>query len=178
MTRVAITGGPGVGKTTVLAALREQGWCVVDEAARAVIAERLAKGLSPRPSPADFAREVVRRDLDASERHRFTQDWVLFDRGLIDGLGLLLEADPGAGDEVGALLEAHPFHRVGFVLPPWREIYRTDQERDQSFDDCLRIHESLLRWYERCGVELLEVPPGPVEERARFIVGQLGTRGA
>ena len=47
MPNVILTGGPGVGKTTVLAELAARGHATVAESARAVIAERRAAGLSP-----------------------------------------------------------------------------------------------------------------------------------
>jgi predicted ATPase len=169
MPNVVVTGGPGVGKTTLLSALREAGYATVPESARHIIAERLALGLAPRPSPLEFAREIVRRDIAAYEASKSLCGWVFFDRGLIDGVGLLSEATNLGEAEVKAILTAHPFHHQAFVLPPWQRIYVTDNERDQSFSDCLRIHQSLLRWYKFCGVQLCEVPPGPVSERVAFV---------
>lgn len=177
MTKVVLTGGPGVGKTTLLAALRTSGFATVAESARAVIAERLALGLAPRPSPVEFAREVVRRDIAAYEAARSATGWVFFDRGLVDGLGLLSEAESLAEEELRAVLARHAFHGQGFVLPPWPQIYATDRERAQSFDDCLRIHESVLRWYRRCGIMLHEVPRVPVEERVAFVLARLADPG-
>ena len=44
MSRVVLTGGPGAGKTTLLATLAAMGFTTVEESARAIIAERLARG--------------------------------------------------------------------------------------------------------------------------------------
>jgi predicted ATPase len=178
MANVVLTGGPGVGKTTVLAALREAGFATVAESARSIISERLARRLAPRPSAPEFAREVVRRDIAACEASKPVMGWVFFDRGLIDGLGLLSEAENLTEEELSSMLAQHPFHSQAFVLPPWQEIYVTDQERDQSFEDCLRIHNSLLRWYRHCGLTLHEVPLAPVQERVAFILATLARSGA
>jgi predicted ATPase len=64
MPHVIVTGGPGAGKTTLLAELAARGYATVDESARAIIAERLARGESPRPDQGAFAREILRRDID------------------------------------------------------------------------------------------------------------------
>lgn len=170
---VALTGGPGVGKTTLLAALRDAGHATVAESARALIAERRASGQSPRPPPAEFARELVRRDTRAYTAAAAQPGWVFFDRGLVDSLGLLWAS--GAADEaaIDAQLQAHPFHRIAFVLPPWPAIYATDAERDQSFADCQRIHGELVAWYARWGFALCEVPPAPVAQRMDFVLGRL-----
>jgi predicted ATPase len=65
MHRVVITGGPGDGKTFLIAQLSRRGFATVGESARAVIAERLAQGLPPRPDPESFAREILSRDMNA-----------------------------------------------------------------------------------------------------------------
>ena len=44
MRRYVITGAPGAGKTTILAALRERGYAVVAEAATDVISGEQARG--------------------------------------------------------------------------------------------------------------------------------------
>ena len=43
MPHVIVTGGPGAGKTTLLATLADLGYITVEESARAIIAERLAR---------------------------------------------------------------------------------------------------------------------------------------
>jgi hypothetical protein len=75
MHRVVITGGPGSGKTTVLAQLAAMGYVTVEESVRAIIAERLARFASPRPDPPTFAREILRRDIEKYHRCPQGSDW-------------------------------------------------------------------------------------------------------
>jgi predicted ATPase len=63
MPHVIVTGGPGAGKTTLLAALAAIGYATVEESARAVIAERQARGATRRPDALAFAREILGRDI-------------------------------------------------------------------------------------------------------------------
>lgn len=84
--RVVLTGSHGAGKTSVLEALAALGHATVGDSARAIIAERLARGADRRPDPATFARTILRRDIE--------QCWVFFDRGVIDALGMLHEVSP------------------------------------------------------------------------------------
>src|SRR5215469_1307912 len=104
MPHVIVTGGPGVGKTTLLAELAAMGYTTVEESARAIISERLAAGLSPRPSLAEFAREILDRDIEKYVAQSQTSEWVFFDRGLIDALGMIQEVSPMAQEEVQAIL--------------------------------------------------------------------------
>jgi len=173
MAHVILTGGPGVGKTTLLAELAVRGFVTVPESARAIIAERRAAGLAPRPSPPEFARLIVERDLAAIRAMPPTTDRVFFDRALVDGLGMLSETQPMTDAEILAVLQQHPFHAHAFVLPPWEEIYTTDSERDQDFSDCLVIHGRILSWYRHCGFVMHEVPRLPVAGRADFVLSTL-----
>jgi predicted ATPase len=57
MSRIVITGGPGVGKTTLLLALQARGHTIVGDSARTIIQDRRSRGLSPRPNALEFAHE-------------------------------------------------------------------------------------------------------------------------
>ena len=71
------------------------GYATVEESARAIIAER------GQPQ---------------------TSEWVFFDRGIVDALGLLHEVSPLPASELQATLASYPFHPSVFVLPPWEAI--------------------------------------------------------
>jgi predicted ATPase len=173
MPRVSITGGPGSGKTALLQALASRGFATVAESARAVIAERQALGLSPRPEPAAFAREILRRDVQNFESTADGAAWVFFDRGVIEAVGMVHEVEPMPRAELGALLSAYAMHPLVFVLPPWPEIYTTDAQRDHDFAHAVAVHGSVSRWYRQCGYTLHEVPRGPVGERAQHVLQAL-----
>jgi predicted ATPase len=168
--RVILTGAPGAGKTTLLAELAAMGYPTVEESARAIIAERLAAGASPRPDLPAFAREVLRRDIEKYLDQRQTATWIFFDRGVIDALGLLQEVSPLPEHELDAMLSTYTFHRSVFILPPWEAIYANDAERDQSFAEAVSVHAKVVRWYRSCGYTLHEVPRLPVPQRAKHIL--------
>src|SRR5262245_34525699 len=158
MPHVIVTGGPGAGKTTLLAEFAARGYATVEESARAIIAERLASGASPRPAALTFAQEIVRRDLEKYLREPRTSKWVFFDRGLVEALGMLHEASPLPSPGLKSMLAAYPFHATVFVLPPWEFIYANDAERDQSFAEAVAVHGKVVDWYHSCGYALNEVP--------------------
>jgi predicted ATPase len=170
MPHVIVTGGPGAGKTTLLTQLAAMGYRTVDDSARAIITERLARGDSPRPDALAFAREILRRDIEKYLNQPRTPEWIFFDRGLIDALGMLHEATPLPSVELESTLAAYPFHATVFVLPPWEAIYATDAERDQSFAEAVDVHAKVVRWYRSCGYVLNEVPRLPVARRAEHVL--------
>jgi predicted ATPase len=170
MPHVILTGGPGAGKTTLLAELAAMGYKTVEESARAIIAERLARGESPRPSLPEFARETLRRDIERYLGEPQTSEWIFFDRGILDALGLLQEVCPLPASECDAVLAAHPFHSTVFILPPWEAIYTNDSERDHTFAEAVNVHARLVQWYRSCAYVLHEVPCLPIKERAKHVV--------
>ena len=168
--RVVLTGGPGVGKTTLLAELGLRGFSTVPESARDVIAERLARGESPRPSPEAFAREILRRDRDKYSAHLQGAELVFFDRCAVEALAMVHDAAPLRHAELLAELSEFSFHKTVFILPPWKEIYRTDAERDHPFSHVKRVHRQLVSWYRWCGYTVHEVPRVDVKERAAHVL--------
>jgi predicted ATPase len=145
MPRVVITGGPGVGKTTLLAELEGRGYATVSESARAIISERRAQGQSPRPEPVAFAQEILRRDAEKYHANSGKSGWVFFDRGAVEALGMLHEAAPLTAAELDVTLRKYPFHSSVFILPPWSAIYTTDSERDHSYPWVEHVHNQLVR---------------------------------
>jgi predicted ATPase len=176
--RVVITGGPGAGKTTLLAELAARGYATVEESARSIIAERLASGASRRPDHLAFAREILRRDTEKYFWHQHTSNWVFFDRGVIEAIGMVHEASPLPAEELEAMLLTYPFYPLVFILPPWEAIYTNDAERDQSFADAVSVHARLEQWYGLCGYVLHEVPRLPVSQRADHILRVLAESAA
>ena len=173
MRRVVLSGGPGAGKTTLLLELSRRGYVTVSESAREVIAERLARGEAPRPDPETFAREILRRDMAKYKVWSDDSSPVFFDRSAVEALGMLKEATNLPEEDLNAQLEALKYSGTVFVLPPWSDIYRTDAERDHSFDHAERVHCEVVRWYRTCGYEVHEVPRLPVEQRADHVLQAL-----
>jgi predicted ATPase len=170
MPLIALTGGPGAGKTTVIAALRERGYDCVPESARAIIQERIRQGLGPRPPAREFAEQILRRDLEQYGRMANAAGPVFLDRCALDALGMLDQLGLDSAIELGRLLEKYVYFRTAFSFPPWEEIYTTDAERDQTFADAVAVHDDVTSWYRRCGYDLVEVPRGTVRERCDFIL--------
>lgn len=178
MPRVLVTGGPGAGKTTLLHELSRLGFHTVPESARAVISERLALGLSPRPDPATFALEILRRDIEKYEREPHEIDWVFFDRGVPEALAMVTEAGAMSSEQVLQLQKRYVFHSEVFVLPPWEAIYRQDSERDQTFCEAVAVHGAIVHLYRALGYEVKAVPPAPTHQRAQYVLNATVASGA
>lgn len=177
MPRVIVSGGPGVGKTTLLSELATRGYTVVAESAREIIRERRASGLAPRSEPAEFAQELLRRDRAKYEQHASGARLIFFDRCLVESIAMAQEAEAITPAESSATLRSLDFHRRVFILPPWQQIYVPDAERDHDFEHCRRVHEALTLWYLGCGYQVHEVAPAPVRSRAEQVLQVLAGDG-
>ena len=153
----------------MLGALASLGYTTVEESARSIIAERLAAGMTPRPQTNQFAREILRRDIEKYEMTRGLPDPVFFDRSVVEAFASVQETETWLRLELERMLAAYPFDRPVFILPPWPAIYTVDTERDQTFEDAANVHQKVVDWYSICGYPLHEVPCLPVDERAKYV---------
>ena len=167
--KVVVTGAPGAGKTTLLDALSGQGYATAPDTARGIIQARLRRGLPPRPAPDQFAREILEIDVRQYQDAASGNRTVLFERGIVDALGMLDHLGLLEATELTDYLNTYPYHPKVLVLPPWEAIYRTDAERDQTFAESLVIHDHICRWYVRCGYEPVEVPRSSPAQRCTFV---------
>jgi len=168
-----LTGGPGAGKTSLLNFLHKMGFSFIPETAREIIKQRLAKGLSPRPDPPAFAKEMFKIDLDHFLSRTHSNSLLFFDRSFLDSACLLFEADPGAYQEIESICLTNRYNQKVFIAPPWEEIYQTDSERDQDFEESIVVHNKIRKWYSQHGYEIVIIPKNSVEQRARFILDHI-----
>jgi predicted ATPase len=170
-----LAGGPGAGKTTTLEALRRRGFRGVDEAARQILKAQAAIG-----GNATHDRDQVRyrdlmleRQVAAFEAIDERTAPVFFDRGIAE---LLRYAVPDGAETPAHVVEAIRRYRYGsvvFIFPPWRAIYRHDEERKHTFAHARQVFDNIGAAYQACGYQLAEVPCLPVEGRVDYILARL-----
>lgn len=59
------------------------------------------------------------------------------------------------------------------MAPPWREIYVTDSERRDGFDEAVVEYQHLVAAHSGLGYEVTVLPKAGVAERAEFILRRL-----
>ena len=172
--RIVLTGGPGAGKTAILEALAQAGMRVAPDVARDIIRERKKAGLSPRPSPVEFGRETLKRNVfnydDAARSERAT----FFERGVGDSVGSLYIHGFISYSEAQSLMRQYRYDQPVFVVPPWQEIYTTDSERDQTFEESVKVFDEIVAWYQRFEYTVKEVPIGTIESRVSYLLDECG----
>jgi predicted ATPase len=169
---IVITGGPGAGKTTLIKALRDRGYARSVEAGRGIIQDQVAIDGSALPwkNPALFAELMLSWELRSYRLAEDSTGLVFFDRGVPDIVGYLRLAGLPIPEHVRKAAQAFRYHRRAFITPPWPEIFQTDRERKQDFDEAVRTYQSMVAAYTEYGYELVEIPRVSTEERAEFIL--------
>ena len=112
-------------------------------------------------------------DVENYERHVTTSGRVLFDRSVLDALCTLDLVAPLSDSELGVFLSKYRYNARVFILPPWKEIYVSDTERDHHFEHAQSVYRITQSWYRRCGYQLIEVPKTSVSERCEYVLQTL-----
>jgi predicted ATPase len=122
--------------------------------------------------------ELLRRDHLKYLSQPQGSKLVFYDRSALEALAMLHEAAPLTAAELRARVAEYQFHRTVYLLPPWQAIYRTDAERDHTFEHAQHVHSQLVSWYRWCGYEISELPRVGVEQRAELVLHLLASGDA
>jgi len=174
--RFVLTGGPGSGKSTLIAALREAGHAVTEEAGRAIIREEVARGGDALPwgDRAAYARRMLAYDVAAWRAAEGQTGPAFFDRGIPDIRGYLRLSNETPLPEVEAAIAMHVYARTVFVAPPWEAIFGQDAERTQDFAEAVRTHDVMVEVYSALDYRLVPLPLAPVSQRLDFVRRAIG----
>ncbi len=173
--KIVITGGPGTGKTSLIKALEEHGYPCLHEISRQITLDAQKRGIDQLflTEPLLFSNMLLEgRIKQHEEAGTMGSEIVFIDRGVPDVVAYM----DYFGNEYPPMFEEackeYPYDMV-FLLPPWEEIYVSDNERYESYEQAVVIHDHLEESYKRSGYKPVEVPVGTVEERFSFILEQL-----
>ncbi|MFD1064377.1 AAA family ATPase [Winogradskyella litorisediminis] len=173
--KIAITGGPGTGKTSIISLLLEKGYTCYDEISRQVTLEARQQGIEQLflTKPLLFSQKLlegrIQQFIDATNEDKAI---VFLDRGIPDVLAYMDYIGDSYPEEFIEACKNHNYDSV-FILPPWEDIFTSDSERYENFSQSEIIHNHLSETYKRFGYKLLEVPLGTVQERVNFILQTL-----
>ena len=177
--KIVITGGPSTGKSTVINELKNRGFTCFDEVSRDIIKEAQQEGIEQLflADPLLFSRKLLEGRLKQyHEADKIDKTFIFFDRGIPDVNAYLRFIKQDIPEEFEKITKAHPYDRIAFIMPPWEEIYTTDAERYESFNQSQLIHNKLVNYYNELGYFLIFVPFGPVEKRVDYILDSINKR--
>ncbi|NQX86414.1 MAG: ATP-binding protein [Flavobacteriaceae bacterium] len=170
--KIVITGGPGTGKTSIINALLKRNITCLEEISRQVTIDAQKKGIEQLflTEPLLFSDMLLEgRQKQYHEAKTYDVPYLFLDRGIPDVVAYLDFLKTDYPNRFVSACEAHTYDLI-FILKPWKEIYMSDNERYEDFDQAIEIHQCLMNTYSKYGYQLHDVPFESVEKRTDFIL--------
>jgi len=175
MQKIVIIGGPGTGKTSIIEELSKQGYLCMPEISRQVTKTARKNGIEHLflKDPLLFSKLLLEGRINQYKiaSHKKT-DYVFFDRGIPD-VQAYLNYMAIKHPDIYVKESLKYLYDTVFIMPPWKDIYINDEERYESFEQSLAIHNHLYNTYTGIGYKPIEVPIGKVKHRVTFILKKI-----
>ena len=169
--RAVITGGPGTGKSTLLAALADEGFAIFPEVARDIL--QAPGGMELRAErPAEFATAMLEAEQTAWLAAK--PGWAVYDRGFPDIAGFLELESMAVSNAVDEACLDLRYSGPIFRAPSWRAIYSTDEQRIQSWEQAVASDLAVCAAWRTFGYDLVDLPLASVSDRVQFVRDKLG----
>jgi predicted ATPase len=173
--RIVISGGPGSGKTSLISHLEKEGHTCMHEISRDVIIAAQKEGITQLflENPMLFSQKLLEGRLEQfTQASLFSETFVFYDRGMPDITAYMDYIDSHYPLNFSETCTTNRYDAV-FLLPPWKAIYRQDNERYESFEQAEALYQFLLKSYQEFDYSVIEVPVGTIEKRINFMLGKL-----
>jgi predicted ATPase len=170
-----ITGGPGSGKTTLLRELAQRRFSCSEEVARQIIQEQVKTNGDALPwgDRSRYTELMLTRSIDAYRSNTPSSEIVFMDRGIPDVACYARLIGLPLFDELRRACETYRYNATVFMAPPWKDIYTTDSERKQTYQEAIDTHRVMVAVYEEYGYQPIELPRIPSEARAEFVIARI-----
>jgi predicted ATPase len=170
-----LTGSPGSGKSTLIAALGVAGIATSPEVGRAIIREQIATGGDALPwrDHLAFARAMIVREVASHHAALATGRTVILDRGAPDVVGFLRASGLPVPRSIDAAARDCRDHPRVFIAPFWAAIYTADPERMQTAAEAEATHAVMVATYRDYGYDLVELPRATVAKRVAFVLDRI-----
>ena len=172
---IVIIGGPGTGKTTIIDGLVAKGHCCYPEISREVTLEEKKQGIEQLflEKPLLFSELLLEgRKKQFQNATKEPHEIVFIDRGIPDVLAYMHYIGDSYPATFDAACREHTYSKI-FILPPWEEIYISDAERYENFEQAKLIYNHLTETYQNYGYKLIEVPKDTMNNRILFILDEI-----
>jgi len=171
---VIISGGPGFGKTSIIDELEKRSYNVMHEVSRSIIKEQLESGgdILPWKNLTTFSRLLFERRVKQFQEAAENK-WVFFDRGIPDIVAYMNKDSLEVPNSYMHKVEKCSYFPVVFIVPPWKEIFKNDDQRMEDYKTAFELSDVIVNTYKNLGYKIETLPKVTVNERTDFILNFL-----
>ncbi|TDQ29812.1 AAA family ATPase [Tenacibaculum caenipelagi] len=173
--KIVLIGGPGTGKSSILREFINRGYECMPEISREVTLKAQKDGIDQLflEQPLLFSQLLLEgREQQYLDAHQSDAEIVFFDRGIPDVHAYMNYLGSDYPDIFIKKSYKYIYTRV-FMCAPWEAIYKSDNERYETFEQSVKIDTFLKEAYEEIGYNIIDVPFGAIHERCDFILHSL-----
>ena len=173
--KIVLIGGPGTGKSSILEEFINLGYNCMPEISREIILKAQKEGIDQLflEQPLLFSEMLLEgREQQYLDAEKNDTDLVFFDRGIPDVHAYMNYL----GNEYPPIYKQKSkqyIYTKVFMCAPWESIYKSDNERYETFEQSVKINSFLQETYTEIGYEIIDIPFGSVKERCDFILQSL-----
>ena len=173
--RIVFAGGPGTGKSTLIAAFQQDNYEVMNEVSREIVQEARQKGIEHLfiSDPLAFSNKLLeKRRNQYIEASHLGKTPVFIDRGIPEITAYLDYNETPYPDYFTEANEKYIYDQV-FLFPIWQDIFKQDEVRYETYHQSEQIQKYLIKSYESIGYDLIEIPKTDTKSRKQFVLDKL-----
>tara|TARA_R110000787_G_scaffold105825_6_gene213383 strand:+ start:2032 stop:2574 length:543 start_codon:yes stop_codon:yes gene_type:complete len=173
--KIVLIGGPGTGKSSVLNELESRNFFCMPEVSREVTLKAQQDGIQQLflTDSLLFSKLLLEgRERQYIEASKKNDPVIFFDRGLPDVHAYMEYTNEEYPTYFMQKSLAYKYDHV-FLFKPWEEIYISDNERYESFEEAQIIDTYLQKAYKELEYSIINVPFNSIEKRTDFILNWL-----
>ena len=171
--KIALTGAPGSGKSSILRELQSKGERTIAEAAQDIITYWLEKGMKEPWKRIYFQDEVLALQLEREEEVEKLDGRVFIDRGILDGLAYYQFRGNRLTEAMKKAIEDSKgrYKRV-FLIELGNNCEKTGV-RSEDLNEARRLEDLQYKNYSESGYKIERIPYIPIKERAEMILNKI-----
>lgn len=173
---IVISGCSSGGKSTLLNELSTKGYLAIPEVGRQIVKKQVEidGNVTPWQNPKLFCELLIEESVlayrKAKEMSSVVEQLIFFDRSFLEGISYYQSLKTKDAHKYDFLIQNLRFYPIIFMTPPWKELFKHDDERKHSYEDAVKEYERLVEFYPKYGYQIIELPKVTVNERLQFIL--------